>query len=130
MKESKAEPPSDGKFVELGDSDEEEEEVAAPAETEKKIEIKEDHFEDVMEEGKIDPNERKYDIYITYYEYERVPRMWFEGYKGVDLVPLTYKEMLEDVMTDYAEKTVTYEPHPFLSKKCWSRTENAKYSSL
>lgn len=118
MKESKAEPPSDGKFVELGDSDEEEEEVAAPAETEKKIEIKEDHFEDVMEEGKIDPNERKYDIYITYYEYERVPRMWFEGYKGVDLVPLTYKEMLEDVMTDYAEKTVTYEPHPFLSKKC------------
>ena len=84
-----------------------------------------------MEEGKVDPNERKYDIYITYYEYERVPRMWFEGYKGVDMVPLTYKEMLEDVMTDYAEKTVTYEPHPFLSKRgdhC--RAEDAEHSPL
>ena len=30
--------------------------------------------------------------------------------------------MLEDVMTDYAEKTVTYESHPFLgkiSRKLW-----------
>ncbi len=79
------------------------------------MEIREGHFGG--EESAGASEERKYDIYITYYEYERVPRMWFEGYKGAELAPLSYKEMLEDVMTDYAEKTVTLEAHPFLSKR-------------
>lgn len=88
--------------------------------SQQKVVFKDSHFqapegEEEAKSAPAIPGERRYDIYITYYEYERVPRMWFEGYQGGQ--PLSYKEMLEDVMTDYAEKTVTYEPHPFLSKK-------------
>ena len=54
---------------------------------------------------------RTYDISITYDFYYRTPRLWLFGYdeKGV---PLTKDQMFEDIMSDYANKTVTLESHP------------------
>jgi ubiquitin-like-conjugating enzyme ATG3 len=43
--------------------------------------------------------------------YYHTPRLWLIGYSE-DGQPLTEKEMFEDIMADYANKTVTMEPHP------------------
>ncbi len=42
--------------------------------------------------------------------------MWFIGYSA-DGRMLTQKEMFEDIMADYANKTVTFEDHPKLNMK-------------
>jgi ubiquitin-like-conjugating enzyme ATG3 len=62
---------------------------------------------------------RTYDISITYDFYYRTPRLWLFGYneKGA---PLTEKEMFEDIMSDYANKTVTIESHPHQGVNCLS----------
>jgi ubiquitin-like-conjugating enzyme ATG3 len=61
---------------------------------------------------------RTYDILISYDNYYHVPRVWLIGYSE-DRTPLTQKEVLEDVMSDYfshkERKTVTVEPHPHRS---------------
>ena len=41
------------------------------------------------------------------------PRLWLSGYTE-DNYPLTDQEMFEDIVEDYAKKTVTYERHPYL----------------
>jgi ubiquitin-like-conjugating enzyme ATG3 len=56
---------------------------------------------------------RTYDLSITYDKYYQTPRIWMTG-KSATGSPLTAKETMEDVMTDYANKTVTMEAHPFL----------------
>ena len=53
---------------------------------------------------------------ITYDFYHQTPRMWFIGYSS-DGRMLTQKEMFEDIMADYANKTVTFEDHPKLNMK-------------
>ena len=54
---------------------------------------------------------RMYDLSITYDYYHRTPRLWLQGYsEDGDL--LSQEEMYQDIMADYAKKTVTFETHP------------------
>ena len=55
---------------------------------------------------------RTYDLSITYDKYYQTPRVWMMGYRAASHQPLTGKEMLEDVISDYANRTVTIENHP------------------
>jgi ubiquitin-like-conjugating enzyme ATG3 len=50
---------------------------------------------------------------ITYDFYYLTPRLWLAGYSE-DNVPLSKDDMFEDIMEDYANKTVTYEPQPHM----------------
>ena len=53
---------------------------------------------------------RMYDLSITYDLWTQTPRLWLQGYSEEgDL--LTQEEMFQDIMADYAKKTVTYEKH-------------------
>lgn len=87
------------------------------------VDINDDEV-DVFEEIKA-PSEletiktRTYDISITYDFYYRTPRLWLFGYneKGT---PLKEEEMFEDIMSDYANKTVTVEDHPHQGIRCLS----------
>mmetsp|Transcript_1837 Transcript_1837/g.2104 ORF Transcript_1837/g.2104 Transcript_1837/m.2104 type:complete len:326 (+) Transcript_1837:197-1174(+) len=54
---------------------------------------------------------RTYDLSITYDKYYQTPRVWLYGYEN-DGRPLSGAEMFEDIMQDYANKTVTMETHP------------------
>mmetsp|Transcript_13084 Transcript_13084/g.24456 ORF Transcript_13084/g.24456 Transcript_13084/m.24456 type:complete len:308 (+) Transcript_13084:2542-3465(+) len=54
---------------------------------------------------------RVYDLSITYDKYYQTPRLWLSGYNELNL-PLTTSEMFEDIMDEYANKTVTADPHP------------------
>jgi ubiquitin-like-conjugating enzyme ATG3 len=57
---------------------------------------------------------RTYDLSITYDKYYQTPRVWMLG-KSAEGQPLSGKEMMEDVMSDYANRTVTIENHPHLA---------------
>lgn len=57
---------------------------------------------------------RTYDLYITYDNYYRVPRLWLFGYDE-NKRPLTVKQVYEDLSQDHAKKTVTMDSHPHLS---------------
>lgn len=57
---------------------------------------------------------RTYDLSITYDKYYQTPRVWMLG-KSAEGQPLTGKQMMEDVISDYANKTVTIEAHPHVS---------------
>lgn len=58
---------------------------------------------------------RTYDLSITYDKYYQTPRVWMMGYTAETHQPLTGKEMMEDVISDYANRTVTIEYHPHVS---------------
>ena len=59
---------------------------------------------------------RTYDLSITYDKYYQTPRIWLLGYSDDGtLAPLTGQEMMQDVISDYANKTVTIENHPHVS---------------
>jgi len=60
---------------------------------------------------------RTYDLSITYDKYYQVPRVWMVG-RDEDDQPLTSSQMMEDVISDYANKTVTMEIHPHVSSSC------------
>ncbi|CCD25431.1 Atg3p NDAI_0F01120 [Naumovozyma dairenensis CBS 421] len=55
---------------------------------------------------------RYYDLYITYSTSYRVPKMYIVGFNG-DGLPLTPKQMFEDISPDYRSKTATIEKLPF-----------------
>jgi len=57
---------------------------------------------------------RTYDLSITYDKYWQTPRMWFYGY-AEDSSPLTQPQVFEDIILDYARRTVTFELHPHLA---------------
>lgn len=59
---------------------------------------------------------RSYDLSITYDKYYQTPRIWLMGYTddGSNR-PLTGDEMMNDVISDYAHRTVTVENHPHVS---------------
>lgn len=59
---------------------------------------------------------RSYNVSITYDKYYQTPRVWLSGYAddGSNR-PLTGEEIMEDVISDYAHRTVTMEYHPHLS---------------
>lgn len=77
------------------------------------FEIEDDDDDCTLEEN-TDNLSRSYDIYITYDKYYRTPRVWLFGY-NYDGMPLGYKEMVDDIESDYLNKTVTYDNHPHLS---------------
>ncbi|KAG1694627.1 hypothetical protein DVH05_021128 [Phytophthora capsici] len=54
---------------------------------------------------------RTYDLSITYDKYYQTPRVWLFGYDERNS-PLSGDQMFEDIMQDYANRTVTMEPHP------------------
>eukprot|EP00985_Skeletonema_marinoi_P023656 scaffold15870_cov109-Skeletonema_marinoi.AAC.1 len=56
---------------------------------------------------------RTYDLSITYDKYYQTPRIWLMGYADDGSSrPLTGDEMMQDVISDYAHRTVTIENHP------------------
>lgn len=59
-------------------------------------------------------NVRNYNISITYDKYYQTPRLWLLGYND-NGQPLSYTEIFEDIISDYANKTVTIEKHPHLN---------------
>ncbi|KAH8060852.1 hypothetical protein JL720_13520 [Aureococcus anophagefferens] len=56
---------------------------------------------------------RTYDLSITYDKYWQTPRMWLFGYDEAS-APLTQPQIFEDILSDYAKRTVTFERHPHL----------------
>ena len=70
-----------------------------------------------MEQPDIEENEeiRYYDLSITYDFYYLTPRLWISG--NFDGKPLTNEQIFEDIMSEYANKTVTMEDHPHLGIK-------------
>lgn len=58
---------------------------------------------------------RIYSISITYDFYYLTPRFWLSGFE--ESVPLSSKEIFQDIMAEYANKTVTEEDHPYLGIK-------------
>lgn len=59
---------------------------------------------------------RSYDLSITYDFYYQTPRLWLFGYSEAGEL-LKEEEIFQDVMADYANKTVTIENHPHLGTK-------------
>jgi ubiquitin-like-conjugating enzyme ATG3 len=86
----------DSDEFEIGDSNNK------PVQENKPEEKKDEIIGDVIKE-------RTYDITITYDFYYCVPRMWLMGYNE-NGQPLSDKEMTEDIMPEYRNKTVTIEP--------------------
>ena len=54
---------------------------------------------------------RKYNVYIAYSNYYKTPRLYLSGYDHAGN-PLSWAEMLEDLVEEYADKTVTFEDFP------------------
>ena len=46
--------------------------------------------------------------------YYQTPRLWLVGYDEFNN-PLVPNQIFEDIISDYAEKTITIENHPFLN---------------
>lgn len=59
---------------------------------------------------------RTYDITICYDKYYNVAHIFMYGVDS-DGVPLNLQQMYQDISADHADKTVTYEDHPFTSTK-------------
>lgn len=59
---------------------------------------------------------RTYDVSVTYDFFYRVPRMWLTGYNE-NGIPLDDKEINEDIMMEYIDRTVTIEKHPHTGVK-------------
>ncbi len=58
--------------------------------------------------------QRTYNLYIMYSRYYRTPRLYMSGYLA-DGQPLAPKLMMEDIVGDYKDKTVTLEDFPFFA---------------
>ena len=56
---------------------------------------------------------RTYDLFITYDKYWRCPRLWLFGYTALG-APLPVTAIMEDISTDYVDKTVTVETWPYM----------------
>lgn len=56
---------------------------------------------------------RRYDVSITYDNYYKTPRIWLFGYDE-NQTPLNPVSVFQDIMQDYAKKTVTIDPHPHM----------------
>lgn len=57
---------------------------------------------------------RTYTLYITYTPYYRTPRLYLSGYDSSNL-PLLPMSMMDDIVGDYKDKTVTLEDFAFTS---------------
>ncbi|KAF2400787.1 hypothetical protein EJ06DRAFT_406518 [Trichodelitschia bisporula] len=93
-----------GRLGELGD---EEEDIPD-------MEDEEDDEEAIIRDGGEgdDGPSRTYNLYIMYSPYYRTPRLYLSGYNSRS-EPLSPPSMMEDIVGDYKEKTVTLEDFPF-----------------
>jgi len=80
------------------------------------MEDEEDDEEAIIREpqaaGSGDTSKRSYTLYITYTPYYRTPRLYLSGYLSAS-EPLPPQLMMEDIVGDYKDKTVTLEDFPF-----------------
>lgn len=60
-----------------------------------------------------------YNVSITYDQYYRTPRIWFEGMNGYNEV-LSQDEIYSDFMVEYIKVSLTLETHPILNINCIS----------
>ncbi|KAI9700140.1 MAG: E2-like enzyme [Bogoriella megaspora] len=91
----------------VGDEEGEEDEIPD-------MEDEEDDDEAIIREQKesgANAPRRTYNLYITYTPYYRTPRMFLQGYTASQ--PLAPDDMMQDIVGDYHDKTVTLEPFPF-----------------
>lgn len=98
----------DGK---MGDKVEEEDEIPD-------MEDEEDDEEAIIRDTKTSGAEaglRTYTLYITYTPYYRTPRLYLSGYDAASNQPLPPMSMMEDIVGDYKDKTVTLEDFAFAS---------------
>ena len=58
---------------------------------------------------------RTYTLYITYTPYYRTPRLYLSGYNASTNTPLPPMAMMDDIVGDYKDKTVTLEDFAFTS---------------
>lgn len=58
---------------------------------------------------------RTYTLYITYTPYYRTPRLYLSGYDAASSQPLPPMSMMDDIVGDYKDKTVTLEDFNFAS---------------
>ena len=65
--------------------------------------------------GSADEGLRTYTLYITYTPYYRTPRLYLLGYDAATNAPLLPLSMMEDIVGDYKDKTVTLEDFAFAS---------------
>ena len=59
---------------------------------------------------------RTYNVYITYSTSYRVPKIYLSGFDD-NGTPLAPRDMFDDIIGDYKDKTVTIEPSPFLDNQ-------------
>ncbi|KAI9894974.1 MAG: E2-like enzyme [Vezdaea aestivalis] len=72
---------------------------------------------------------RTYTIYITYSPYYRTPRIYLSGYLGHS-EPLAPQLMMEDIVGDYKEKTVTLEDFPFFDSIKMASIHPCRHASV
>lgn len=58
---------------------------------------------------------RRYDVSVTYDNYYRTPRIWLFGFDESGS-PLSPEDVFQDIIQDYAKKTVTIDPHPHIAR--------------
>jgi len=81
------------------------------------MEDEEDDEEAIIRDPKADnanSSRRTYTIYIAYTPYYRTPRLYLSGYLASSQ-PLQPQLMMEDIVGDYKDKTVTLEDFPYFS---------------
>lgn len=95
--------------------------AAAPANASNHLDLEEEGLElDAATAGQSIGEEdhvlraRRYNVSITYDNYYRTPRIWLFGYDESGSV-LSPDAVFEDIIQDYAKRTVTIDPHPHLS---------------
>lgn len=72
---------------------------------------------------------RRYDMSITYDKYYQTPRIFLFGCNQ-NGSPLSTEEVYEDVMQDYAKKTVTIEPHPHLLNRMHASVHPCQHGAV
>lgn len=68
----------------------------------------------LLTETSIHSGRRTYTLYIMYSPYYRTPRLYLSGYLS-NGQPLPPQSMMDDIVGDYKDKTVTLEDFPFFA---------------
>jgi ubiquitin-like-conjugating enzyme ATG3 len=92
----------------IGDIEDEEDEIPD-------MEDEEDDDEAIIRDKDTSDSrsKRTYNLYITYTPFYRTPRLYLSGYQATS-EPLPPPAMMEDIVGDYKDKTVTLETFPFV----------------
>lgn len=61
--------------------------------------------------GEVEDPKRIYEVHITYDRHYLTPRLWLTGVDSKNR-PLTQDQIMEEVMKEYRDKTVTYDKQP------------------